>query len=316
MATSPVTAVTSHTVGLEKHARREPSHSPTVIGVTEARYTLYRVNRKRSAGLTRTVQDPVPLPGAVSPLLYPRCMVKDARETHEKRLARWAAQGRAGSDPVAAATVVLVRDGADGLESLMLRRNSKIAFGGMWVFPGGRVDPGDRLDLSESDDLEAARRAAVRESAEEAGLEIPLESLVPFSHWTPPPITPKRYLTWFFVAAAPAAQVVIDRGEIHEHEWMRPVDALRRRDERQIELAPPTWITLFELSRWSKVDEALAAVQRRTLERFETHIGIVDEGAVALWHGDAGWESGDPSVSGARHRLSMYGARWHYERTK
>ena len=216
---------------------------------------------------------------------------------------------------MAAATVVLIRDGADGLESLMLRRNSKIAFGGMWVFPGGRVDPEDRLGLAESDELEAARRAAVRESAEEAGLEISPESLVPFSHWTPPPITPKRYLTWFFVAAAPASQVVIDQGEIHEHEWMRPIDALHRRDEREIELAPPTWITLFELSSWTRVEEALAAVKERTLERFETHIGVVDAGPVALWHGDAGWEDGDPSAAGPRHRLAMHGVRWRYERT-
>ena len=45
---------------------------------------------------------------------------------------------------VAAATVLLLRDNTDaGLEVLMLRRNSKIAFGGMWVFPGGRVDADD-----------------------------------------------------------------------------------------------------------------------------------------------------------------------------
>ena len=44
------------------------------------------------------------------------------------------------SDTHDAATVVLLRDGAGGLETLLLRRNSRIAFGGMWVFPGGRVD--------------------------------------------------------------------------------------------------------------------------------------------------------------------------------
>src|SRR5207342_1141060 len=43
------------------------------------------------------------------------------------------------SEPVAAATVVVVRDAAEGLEVLMLRRNARGMFGGMWVFPGGRV---------------------------------------------------------------------------------------------------------------------------------------------------------------------------------
>jgi len=61
-------------------------------------------------------------------------------ERAEDRLMRWAQEGKPGTRPVAAATVVLLRDGDEGLETLMLRRNSKIAFGGMWVFPGGRVD--------------------------------------------------------------------------------------------------------------------------------------------------------------------------------
>ncbi|MEY2404778.1 MAG: hypothetical protein QOD38_2329, partial [Acidimicrobiaceae bacterium] len=66
--------------------------------------------------------------------------------------------------PIPAATVVLVRDGAGGLETLMLRRNAHGAFGGMWVFPGGRVDPDD------GEDEIGARRAAVRETMEEASL--------------------------------------------------------------------------------------------------------------------------------------------------
>ena len=71
-----------------------------------------------------------------------------AGETHEHRLARWAKKGKPGEPPVPAATVILLRDGPDGLETLMLRRNSKLAFvGGMWVFPGGRVDPEDREGL-------------------------------------------------------------------------------------------------------------------------------------------------------------------------
>jgi len=37
-----------------------------------------------------------------------------------------------------AATDALLRDGAGGLETLMLRKNSRLAFAGMWVSPGGR----------------------------------------------------------------------------------------------------------------------------------------------------------------------------------
>ena len=67
-----------------------------------------------------------------------------AKETHEAKLARWAKGGKVGSEPIAAATVILVRDADSGIETLMLHRNSKIAFCGMWVFPGGRVDDADR----------------------------------------------------------------------------------------------------------------------------------------------------------------------------
>jgi recombination protein RecT len=38
-----------------------------------------------------------------------------------------------------AATVLLVRDGATGIEVLMIRRNASTAFGGMWAFPGGVI---------------------------------------------------------------------------------------------------------------------------------------------------------------------------------
>jgi 8-oxo-dGTP pyrophosphatase MutT (NUDIX family) len=225
-----------------------------------------------------------------------------------------------GDEPAApaipAATVILVRDAEEGLETLMLRRNSKLEFvGGMWVFPGGRVDPEDWEGVSEGDEQAAARRAAIRESREEAGLEVVADAMLPFSHWCPPAITPKRFLTWFFIAPASEGSVEIDGGEIHDHAWMRPADALARRDAHEIELAPPTWVTLHELSAWKKVDEALAGVAARSLEFFTTQIARTDAGMVALWHGDAGYDDKDASKPGARHRLQMTRGDWIYERT-
>jgi 8-oxo-dGTP pyrophosphatase MutT (NUDIX family) len=238
-----------------------------------------------------------------------------ASDRHESRLERWVKSGKPGKQPVPAATVILLRDGAAGLEALMLRRNSKLVFGGMWVFPGGRVDPEDREGLAADDELEAARRAAVREAQEEAGISVELDALVPFSHWTPPAIAPKRFLTWFFLASAPPSDVVIDGGEIHEQGWMQPGDALRRRDAQEIELAPPTWVTLHRLSSWGCVEEALAAARARTPERFETRIVVGEGGPVALWSPDAGWQDGDLAKPGRRHRLSMNEACWRYERS-
>jgi 8-oxo-dGTP pyrophosphatase MutT (NUDIX family) len=43
-----------------------------------------------------------------------------------------------------ASTVLVARDGADGIEIYMQRRPASMAFvGGLWVFPGGRVDAAD-----------------------------------------------------------------------------------------------------------------------------------------------------------------------------
>ena len=235
-------------------------------------------------------------------------------EVHEDKLARWVKSGKPGQAPIEAATVILLRDTPNGLETLMLRKNSKIAFGGMWVFPGGRVDAEDREGLDADDERGAASRAAVREAQEETGLVILEQDMAPFSHWTPPPITPKRFLTWFFAAAAPSGDVVIDDGEIKEHDWMRPGDALERRDAGDIELAPPTFVTLSELATCTDVDSALGMARGREPERFETHIAVGDNGPVALWHGDAGWQETTLENEGARHRLSMRKSGWLYER--
>ncbi len=221
---------------------------------------------------------------------------------------------------IPAATVVPLRDGPTGLETLMLRRNSKLEFaGGMWVWPGGRIDPGDYPEAtptSEPDALTvAARAAAVREAAEEAGLVVDPDTLVWFSHWTPPPIAPKRFGTWFFVAPAPAGEVTIDGGEIHDHAWMAPRDAMARRNGLEIELSPPTWITLEQLADFSSVAEAMAGLSARPPEYFATRFATVDGGAVALYHGDSGYDDEAPDRPGGRHRLWMLDAGWRYERS-
>ena len=73
-------------------------------------------------------------------------------------------------DPaVPAATVVLLRDTTDGVETLMLRRDTELAFaGGAWVFPGGRIDPEDFPEGTNADDPAAVLRAAHNAAAREA----------------------------------------------------------------------------------------------------------------------------------------------------
>ncbi len=235
------------------------------------------------------------------------------------------------SDLIPAATVIPLRDrpsddGSGGLEVLMLRKNAKLGFGGMWVFPGGRIDPEDEDPSRRGDELATAARAAAREAFEEADLLVEPGAMVPFSHWTPPesmrPLSAgqtkpnKRFATWFFVCRAPvgeAGEVTIDHGEIHDDEWVRPTDMLRRRDAGEIQLVPPTAVTLHELAQHPDVDSVLAACRAREPFRYATKILRLDEGLVAVWHGDVAYDSDDLDQPGPRHRLVMVEPEWQFE---
>ena len=188
----------------------------------------------------------------------------------------------------------------------MLKKNSKIAFGGLWVFPGGRIDDDD---YEAPDDLEqAARNAAVRETMEEANMTLEGEAFHWFAHWTPPASTPVRFATWFFLARAPSAsdEVRVDGGEIKEHTWITPADALQRHAREEIDLAPPTWVTLYHLSKYSPSAEAIEHFSQLAPRYYETHLAKSSTGTrIAMWKGDAGYEDYDADAEGATHRLVM-----------
>ncbi|MEM7408903.1 MAG: NUDIX domain-containing protein [Myxococcota bacterium] len=234
-----------------------------------------------------------------------------ADETPRSFSDRLAVQPDKPAELVAAATVILLRDSDDGLETLMLRKNSKIAFGGMWVFPGGRIDDDDG---SPDDPMEErARLAAVREAEEEASLDLDPDGLVWFSHWTPPPVEIRRFSTWFFAAPAPSSEVTIDDGEITDSRWLSPRAALDQQREGEIELVPPTFVTLHYLQPYDTAAEALAGLGGDGLRRYVTQIGKGDEGMVVMWEGDAGYDARDPNLPGARHRLTMSKQGYHFD---
>jgi 8-oxo-dGTP pyrophosphatase MutT (NUDIX family) len=199
-----------------------------------------------------------------------------------------------------AATVVVARpapDSVGGLEVLLLERSTVGAFAGMWVFPGGRVDDADAGD----DEVSRARSAAVREAREEVGVEIDLQSLIALSHWTPPLVAPKRFTTWFFVAPWGGDEIRIDGHEIVDSRWISPVDALAA----GLPLAPPTHVTLATLAEVESIVDLAALIERRGVERFLTVPSQLDGAMVLLWEPDAGYATGDPTVPGARHRMTI-----------
>jgi len=217
---------------------------------------------------------------------------------------------------IPAATVVLLHDGPRGVEVLMLHRTTKVQFGGMWVFPGGRIDP---EDYPENRDITiAAKNAAVRETLEETALSVAAEEFCLFAHWTPPPSTPRRYATWFFAAATTQRDeaIDVDGHEIQDHEWILPADALAKHTAGEIDLAPPTWLTLYQLTQRNTTEEILNHFASKPHSIYVTHVGVRADGTrVAMWDGDAGYENANPDAEGERHRLVMAEHGFQFENT-
>jgi 8-oxo-dGTP pyrophosphatase MutT (NUDIX family) len=163
--------------------------------------------------------------------------------------------------------VVLLRRGGKhsqrALEVLLLKRTESAKFmPGVWVFPGGAVDP-------EDGESEAGYRAcAVRELEEEAGIALNAsEELVPFSRWITPEVISRRFDAWFFLALAPAHTPPRPDGvETTEAAWFEPRAALDAQRAGELVLAFPTIRQLESLLPFPTADEALAAHREREVE--------------------------------------------------
>lgn len=218
------------------------------------------------------------------------------------------------SDPsplIPAATVILLRDGASGPEVLMLRRNKSLkAFGGVWVFPGGRVDA---ADAPGADEITRARATAVRETSEETGLDISGEDFAVLSKWIPPVQEKRRFATWFFVARAPDMDVVIDDGEIHDFRWIGVKEAVELTPNAEMRIMPPTYVSLHSLMSFPDVETAIDGVHALEPELFETRFTQAEGGFMTLWPGDCAYDSLDLSMSGQKRRLFAGAEHWDYQ---
>ena len=176
--------------------------------------------------------------------------------------------------PRGAATVLVVRDTADGPAVFVQRRVSTMAFApSMYVFPGGGVDAEDAsaeldaqaveavaevmgVDVAEAGPLMAA---AVREVEEECGLQLSVTDLVPRGHWITPPFEKRRYDTWFFAAALPAGQSAAGASTETDHDaWVLPRSLLTAYAEGHAVMLPPTVVMLEQLAEFGSVAEFLA----------------------------------------------------------
>jgi 8-oxo-dGTP pyrophosphatase MutT (NUDIX family) len=258
----------------------------------------------------------------------PPQVVEHAREFAEGR--------RTPAEPRDAATVVLMRPGADGPELYLLRRQTSMAFaGGMCVFPGGGVDPRDfdsavawagpppsawaEQLLTSPEMARALVCAAVRETFEESGvllagpsasevvadttgagwesdrqalearelsftaflerrgLVLRSDLLGAWAGWCTPVFEPRRFRTWFFVAALPPGQRTRDvSSESSSVTWLPALGACDAVDAHELGMMPPTYVTCLEVGQYADPDAVLAAAGERDLTMFTP---VVDDDA-------------------------------------
>src|SRR3954464_13185412 len=121
------------------------------------------------------------------------------------------------------------------------------------------------VDAKRAGEIEAANRAALCEGKTtflqvlaDNGISLTLDGLVPYAHWITPEGMPKRFDTWFFLAAAPPDQVGAHDGrESTDSIWVSPREALAGGESGRFKLPFPTTRNLIRLGKQESVNAAL-----------------------------------------------------------
>ena len=121
------------------------------------------------------------------------------------------------------------------------------------------------VDAKRAAEIEASSRAVLSEGKTtflkvliDNGMLLALDELVPYAHWITPEGMPKRFDTWFFLAAAPPEQVGAHDGkESTDSIWLSPREALAGGESGRFKLPFPTTRNLIKLGKQPNVRAAL-----------------------------------------------------------
>ena len=114
-------------------------------------------------------------------------------------------------------------------------------------------------------------------------LVLATDELLPVSHWITPPGGPRRYDTWFFLAAAPEGEYLHDDRELIASAWVRPLDALAAGERGDVDLIFPTRKNLELLARFHTATAALDAVRAAATPGADGALALVaDDGGQRL----------------------------------
>jgi 8-oxo-dGTP pyrophosphatase MutT (NUDIX family) len=121
------------------------------------------------------------------------------------------------------------------------------------------------IDAKRAAEIEAASRTALCEGKTtfleviaDNAVSLALDELVPYAHWITPEGMPKRFDTWFFLAAAPPEQAGAHDGrESTDSIWLSPREALAGGESGRFKLPFPTTRNLIRLGKQPNVKAAL-----------------------------------------------------------
>ncbi|MBT2541919.1 NUDIX hydrolase [Streptomyces sp. ISL-44] len=142
------------------------------------------------------------------------------------------------------------------------------------------------------DDWEADRQALVArelsfaEFLDRRGLRLRSDLLGAWARWITPEFEPRRYDTWFFVAALPEGQRTRNAStEADRTVWIRPADAADGYDKGELLMMPPTISTLRSLEPYGSATEALAAAGAQDLTPVLAQASLENGELVLSWPG-------------------------------
>ena len=120
---------------------------------------------------------------------------------------------------------------------------------------------------------------AMSEFLTRRGLVLRTDLLGTWGGWLTPVFEPKRYRTWFFVAALPEGQRTRDvSSESSEVVWLPARVAADRADAGEVLMLPPTYLTCLEVGTFETPDAVLEAATGRSVEMFTPAVEPVDDG--------------------------------------
>ena len=153
----------------------------------------------------------------------------------------------------------------------------------------GATFRGDDRAAAARDEIAKDDRAFIH-LVEELGVKIDLDALTVFARWITPPLTPKRFDTWFYVARADSDQLAVcDGWETVDAEWIAPAEALRLAAAGERKVIFPTRMNLQLLAEASDGADAIGRAMVRELVPVLPKLERRSDGDVLVLPPDAGY---------------------------